>query len=93
MLTAAELRQRERDNLIRALERTGWQVAGEDGAAEAAKAVRVAQENLASAEARLGKASKAGGRIPNCSCLVYHGRLPSRVISLLIEILFVFKEG
>jgi len=33
LLTAAELVQLERDNLVRALEASSWQVAGENGAA------------------------------------------------------------
>ena len=33
-LKAAELRDLERDNLIRALEQTKWRIAGEGGAAE-----------------------------------------------------------
>jgi transcriptional regulator with GAF, ATPase, and Fis domain len=33
-LTEAEMRQRERENLVAVLERTGWKVRGKDGAAE-----------------------------------------------------------
>ena len=51
LLTADDLARIERDNLVRALERTGWQVAGESGAA---KLLGVAPSTFASRMKALG---------------------------------------